>query len=501
MLAINPPVIERVLRDYQQEAIDRLRDSLRSGYRRPMLQSPTGSGKTLVAATLVNMALAKGKRVAFVVPSLSLISQTIEAFAAEGIYDVGIQQANHMMTDHSRPVQICSIQTIARRGYPSADMVICDEAHKIFEAYGRWFTDPAWARIPFIGLSATPWTKGLGKLYDTLIVLSTTAEMVEAGYLSPFRVYAAAHPDLKGVRTVAGDYHEGELSIAMNKATLVGDVVNTWLKYAEDRPTLCFAVDRAHAQHLQKQFEAAGVPTAYQDMNSTPNERNEIKRKFHKGEIKVVTSCETMIVGVDWDVRCVSFVRPTKSEILYCQAIGRGLRTAEGKQDCLILDHSDTTLRLGFVTDIHHEKLHDGRKQVSDEKRVALPKECPECSYLRPPRVSVCPNCGFKPERAPLQHAKGELVELRPGVGKKPKRAKAMAWVDQKPKGELYGELMAYAFLQGRKPPGWIAHAYKELIGVWPPKAFQDLPRMPVSSDVERWIRSRNIKWAKGQRA
>ena len=93
--------------------------------------------------------------------------------------------------------------------------------------------------------------------------------MIEAGYLSPFRVFAAAHPDLRGVRTVAGDYHEGELSTAMNKATLVGDVVSTWLQHAEGRPTLCFAVDRAHAKHLQLQFEAAGVPTAYQDMNST----------------------------------------------------------------------------------------------------------------------------------------------------------------------------------------------------------------------------------------
>ena len=91
-----------------------------------------------------------------------------------------------------------------------------------------------------------------------------------------------------------------------------------------------------------------------------PTSASAIGRRLREGQIKVVCNVYCLTTGVDWDVRCIILARPTKSEILYTQIIGRGLRTAEGKTDCLVLDHSDTTLRLGFVTDIHHETLDDG---------------------------------------------------------------------------------------------------------------------------------------------
>ena len=307
------------------------------------------------------MAREKGRHVVFCVPALDLIDQTLASFWQDGIGDVGVIQADHIETDWSRPVQIASVQTLTRRGYPPADLVIIDEAHRCFEFYERWMADPVWQTVPFIGLSATPWTKGLGKHFDDLIIAATTAEMIEAGHLSKFRVFAPDHPDLRGVKNVAGDYHEGQLSEVMNKAVLTANIVETWLQKGEDRPTLCFAVDRAHAKALQQQFEAAGVPTGYQDAHTSKEERAEIRRKFHRGEIKVVCNVGTLTTGVDWDVRCIVFARPTRSEILYVQIVGRGLRTTEGKDDCLILDHSDTALRLGFVTDIHHDKLDDGR--------------------------------------------------------------------------------------------------------------------------------------------
>lgn len=341
----------------------------------------------------------------------------------------------------------------------------------------------------------------MGRLYDDLLVLSTTQELIDQGFLSPFRVYAPSHPDLKGVRTVAGDYQQTELSGAMNTAPLVADVVETWQRYAEGRPTLCFAVDRAHAKHLQQQFEAAGIPCGYQDMNTDALERRQIKDKFHAGEYKVVTNCDTLTVGVDWDVRCISMVRPTKSIMKFVQIIGRGLRTAEGKADCLILDHSDNHLRLGFVTDIHRDALHDGKATVADdEKRVLLPKECPKCHYLRPPRVSVCPSCGFIPERpVPAANAEGTLVELRPEQKTKiPSRVKpnGVLMGDRLiPKADLYGELMGYVRETG-KNPGWASHSFRELTGVWP-NAYRDAAVQTPSMEVRAWVRSKNIRWAK----
>src|SRR4029078_8974739 len=109
------------LRDYQATAFERVKDSVKRGVRRVMLQMPTGAGKTRLAAEIVNGARGKQKRVLFVVPNISLIDQTIEAFAEEGIRDVGVIQADHHMTDWSQPIQIASIQTLMNRIIPNAD--------------------------------------------------------------------------------------------------------------------------------------------------------------------------------------------------------------------------------------------------------------------------------------------------------------------------------------------------------------------------------------------
>jgi superfamily II DNA or RNA helicase len=404
--------MNRDLRPHQSQAIEMLKQSLRSGKRRPLVQAPTGFGKTLVAAAIIEGALAKEKRVIFTVPALSLVEQTVEAFRNDGIHDIGVIQGTHAMTDLSRPVQVASVQTLERRQIPEADVVIIDECHRWFNSYGKWMMDPAWQNRVFIGLSATPFTRGLGQYFDDLIIAATTQDLIAARYLSPFRVYAPSHPDLTGVRTVGGDYDEGDLSGVMNDSTLVADIVDTWLRRAENRSTFCFAVDRAHAKHLQQQFTAADVSTGYIDAYTPGNEREDIHRKFQAGQIRVVCNVGCLTTGIDWDVRCIILARPTKSEMLFVQIIGRGLRPAEGKEDCLILDHSDTHLRLGFVTDIHHDVLDDGRLRANSRPdRIRLPKECPRCAFLKPPGMRECPACGFKTEAiSDVEIADGELA-------------------------------------------------------------------------------------------
>jgi DNA repair protein RadD len=392
------------LRHYQVNAIARMNQSIAEGGRRIMLQLATGGGKTLIASTMI-AERARNKPVIFTVPAIELVDQTLEKFYREGVRDVGVMQAQHWRTDTSRPIQIASVQTLMRRQIPPADLVFVDEAHKLFNFYTKWFTDPSWKNIPFIGLSATPWTKGLGRLYQELIIAATTQDLINLGYLSKFRVFAPAHPDLKGVRTLAGDYHEGDLGMAMDKTPLVADIVSTWCKLADGRPTLCFAVNRIHAQHIRDTFEQAGVRAGYVDCFSTPSERMEVRTKFASGEFQIVCNVGVLTMGVDWDVRCIILARPTKSEMLFVQIIGRGLRPAENKDHCLILDHSDTTSRMGFVTDIHHEALDDGKTRISNARgRVKLPKECPQCSCLRPSTTNLCPNCGF--EAKPIDKVK-----------------------------------------------------------------------------------------------
>ena len=483
--------MSRELRPHQVQIIDRLRQSLSTGHRRPMVQAPTGAGKTVVAAAIVKGALAKGKRVMFVVPALSLIDQTVRSFWAEGITDVGVIQGNHPNTDATRRVQVASIQTLQRRAIPRCDIVVVDEAHRWFEMLGVWMADPEWATVPFVGLSATPWTKGLGKFYDDLIQVTTTAELIEAGYLSPFRVYAPSHPDLSGVRTVAGDYHEGDLSETMNQVALVADVVDTWIRHGENRPTFVFGVDRAHAKHLQARFEGAGVSCGYIDAFTKGPERETLFRRFTAGELRAIASVGCLTTGVDLDVRCIVLARPTKSEMLFTQIIGRGLRTAPGKADCLILDHSDTHLRLGFVTDIRKDELNDGRERQKAEAKqrpTALPKECPKCHFVKPAKSPKCPACGFKAEKQnEIECEDGDLVEMTP--------QRARAGVDEK--ASLFGQLRYYA-RRREYSDGWAAHKFKELTGVWPDR-YHNTPLVEPTPFILGWIKSRQIAWVKAK--
>jgi DNA repair protein RadD len=255
----------RPLRPHQERALEALRASLAAGKRRPMLMMPTGAGKTLTSAHIIRRALNKGNAVIFTVPALSLVDQTVAAFEAEGIDCIGVLQGSHPRTDPDQPVQICSVQTLARRKTSGAAIVIIDEAHQMHKSVLKWMADPAWARVPFIGLSATPWARGLGKHYDDLIIATTTQDLIDAGYLSPFVVYAPAVPDLSAVKTVAGDYDEGQLADAVDRPKLVGDVIEHWLKHGGNRSTLVYGVNRAHAEHLQQRFVEVGIRAEYMD--------------------------------------------------------------------------------------------------------------------------------------------------------------------------------------------------------------------------------------------
>jgi superfamily II DNA or RNA helicase len=481
-----------ILRDYQDDAIAKLRLSLAAGHKRPVIQAPTGSGKTVIAAAIVKMARAKGNRVIFCVPAIELIDQTVERFQRNGITEVGVIQANHELTDYSQPVQVCSVQTLSRRDIPMADLVIIDEAHVRFKLYERWVYLPQWSKVPFVGLTATPWSKGMGKIFDDLIVGVTMQDLIDQGHLSDFKVYAPAHPDLSGVRTVLGDYDLKGLGKAMDKSPLVADIVSTWFERAKDLPTLCFAVNRVHAKHIQKQFEEAGVATGYVDAYTDRDERRDIAAKFASGEIKIVCNVGVLTTGVDWDVRCLILARPTKSEILYCQIIGRALRPAPGKDHALILDHSDTTLRLGFVTDIAHDTLDDGKaNHVNPQKKILLPKECPKCSYLKPPKTRQCPACGFVPEPMnSVETETGELMELT----KDRKQKKNQYTMTEKL--DFYSELLCYCRSKGYKD-GWAYWAYKDKFGVAP--AIKSMAALSISPKTASWIKSRNIAKAKAR--
>lgn len=455
------------LRDDQQQAYEALREAYVEGTRRMVLQAPTGMGKTILAGYIIKRAREMDNRVIFTVPAITLIDQTVESLMSQGIpaIDIGVLQANHRLTDPSKPVQVASISTLARRNIPPAEVAIIDEAHRWYDFYEHWMNLPDWSDTPFIGLSATPWTKGLGKHFEKLIVGGTTANCIDMGILSKFRVFAPSHPDLTNVKTVLGDYHEGQLEKVMSGPSLVADIISTWQeKWGKDK-TLCFCVNCAHAQRVAQKFSEAGIACGYQDASTPDDQRAEIKRRFHTGEIKVVCNVGTLTTGVDWDVRCLILARPTKSEILFVQIIGRALRTAPGKEHALILDHSDTHLRLGFVTDIHHEELDGGVKKPGESKEITPPKPvmCDACGYLNPPGMTVCANCGVEIKQPPT--AEGELKEITPP--KRKTQDELLQSVRDLGRATVYGQLMWVVNNRGYKA-GWAAHKYREIFGFWP---------------------------------
>lgn len=481
------PFQPRPLRPHQSRAMQMLREALIAGNRRVVLEMPTGAGKTRTAAEIVSGALSKGKRVCFTVPAISLVDQTVEAFENEGIDCLGVIQASHPRTHYGMPVQVASVQTLTRRKLEiDFDIVVVDECHLRFEAVSEWM-----AREPntvFIGLSATPWARGMADDWQRLVSPVSMQELIDAGFLSPFRVFAPSHPDLTGVRTVAGDYHEGQLGEVMGDSRLVADVVDTWLRRAERRPTLVFAVNRAHARQLQEQFASAGVAMGYCDAFVDLIERQVLFDRMARGELAGIVNVGTLTTGVDADVRCIVMARPTKSEMLFVQCIGRGLRTAPGKDDCLILDHADNHARLGFVTDIHHETLltgKDKREPTRKEKGEPMPRECPSCGVLKAPKVRECPSCGFAPTRqSEIEYEDGELVEVNP------KQRKAT----MEDKQAFYSQLLFVAKQRGRKS-GWVANSYRDKFGVWP-RGLQEIT-MPATPEVMGWVRAKDIRWAK----
>ena len=485
------------LRDYQAAAIADLREALRSGARRPVLQLPVGAGKTRIAAEAINLALGKRRRAIFTVPRISLVDQTVNAFLHEGIAEIGVMQGIHELTDASRPCQVASVQTLCRRKIPEADLVIVDEAHMGFESVRKWMADPAWAKVPFVGLSATPWAKGMAQHWDALVPGPSMKSLIDQGYLSPFRIFGPHVPDLAGVKVIAGDYAEEQLSRIMGDAKLVGDVVEHWLEHGENRPTLCFGVDRAHAKKLQDRFEKAGVPSGYVDAFSTPEERKSLEARFRSGEVKVACSVGVLTTGVDWPVACIILARPTKSEMLYVQIFGRGLRVNPGWDDCLFLDHSGTSLKLGYPTAIHYEHLDDGKAlRCVSGPREAEPKLCTQCQFLKPPKTPVCPVCGHEAKHGPrdVETTMGKLVELDDY-----RRPRAARQVPEAQKEDFYSELRFFA-LERRYKAGWAAHQFKERFGYFPPRSWNDNNLLSPSPATVNWVKSRWIARSKATR-
>lgn len=474
-----------VLRDYQRGLVDLALGAIEQ-HHRVCLYGPTGAGKTEVGLELVRHYLAIGQRPMWIANRIDLIDQTSHRFAKSGV-DHGVIQGYHEKTNYRKAAQICSIQTLTRRRkLPQADVIIVDEAHGATSPTYRKFLDSC--GVPVFGLTATPFSKGLGQVFKHLVHTATIADLTRDGWLVPARYFAPDRPNLKGVKIVAGDYHEKQLAERVNTNALVGNIVTEWSKRANGLKTVVFATNIDHSKHIVEQFVKAGVRAEHIDAYTDPWDRRKIIERLRSGETTLISNVSVLAEGFDCpDMECMILARPTRSIIRYLQMVGRVLRPAPGKEAALVLDHSSTIERLGFADDPRALELDDGKRKEGggseeEEKRLYT---CPSCKAVHAKRVSPCPVCGFVPQPAPpkeLEHGKGELKELQRFTGPQ--------------KEFLYAELKHIQLARGRAD-GWTAHTFRKLTGVWP----NHYKHVKAAATASEWtinkVRSLDIAFAK----
>lgn len=488
------------MRRWQKDAVQHIREAIVQGHKHFVVQAATGAGKTQLAANLFAGSLNKGKRPVFIVPDISLVEQTLQSFNHVGIHDIGIMQGNHRRTDHRAQVQIASLKTLVRRQLPDADLIIVDEVH-VQNAQLLAILEEEWKDKVVIGLSATPWAKGMGLHWTKLIHGLTIREGIEDGILCPFTIFGAVvKPNRAGVKTVAGEWDDATAGAAMSEQKIVASVVETWRKLWGGHETFMFCQNRAHAKEQQEAFNQAGIPFGYIDGTMSIEERLPVLEAYDKHEIYGISSVGCLIRGVDKRVRYVIDAQMTKSDMSLVQKIGRGLRIAPGKDYLIIADHAMNQVNRTF-DQIHHDEL-DSRdpkekgEAYAGEKLPAKPHECPSCHAMVPYGQKCA--CGFVfVKTSDIEHIPGELYELTGGAGAKVTKAKKKEPTPED-KRRWYAELLGYAEQHG-KSTSWALANFHEKFKSWPHGKNSITPEMP-SPEVFRYVRGRRIAWAKSQK-
>ena len=485
------------LREYQLEAIEKAREAIRSGAKNILIVAPTGSGKTVLASHLIQESAAKGKRSAFVIDRLSLLGQTSETFDRYAI-DHGVIQGGHWRWRPHLPVQICSIQTVAKRKWPDAQLIVVDEAHTVTEAVKKRISPRDTIAI---GLTATPFTKGLGKLYDAVVNFTTTNRLIEQGFLSNYTIYSCVEPDMEGVRIVAGEFEETEAS--KRALQVVGDVVKEYLEKGDSRKFICSAVDTAHVYELQRQFLAAGINCAAYTYKEREEDRDDILKEYRKGNssIRGLITVTAASKGFDCpDIGCVIMARPLRKSLAeHIQFFGRGLRIAEGKTNCIVLDHSGNSARFWSDWNEFFEfgvtELDDGKKKEKPKAKEDAEKDpikCPQCGHLHAPRPA-CPACGHEyPRKKPIEHVPGSLKELV-ATGN-PSLLRRELWP------QVVGFVLESTYDMDKAQRRAQA-IYHELTQTFARARVEDTKPVPPSAEVRSKIKANQIRFIKGLQA
>ena len=402
------------LYDYQAEAFDRLRANLRAGVARQVLCLPTGGGKTHVAAALLAGALEKGRRAVFLADLQTLVDQASQRLTELGIRH-GVAMGAHT---HGRnePIQVCSAQTVERRGwFPNLDLLIVDEAHIMRRGTTDFMTA---TNIPTIGLTATPFSRGMGKVYQTIVNVRTTDQLIADGRLTPLKIWVGTPIDMTGAKVVAGEWSDAE--VESRALPIVGDVVGDWARhvYREFGGPVRTAVFSGSVRHGEELIQAwAEIGYQFEQISYRDRDREERRakiRRLERNEIHGLVSVQALGRGFDVpEIMCVVDARPNRKSVIdVIQKQGRGMRAAPGKTHALLLDHARNFVRHAAAIESYWSagwhSLDDGRKSPAGKRkpREDPTRECVGCGFIMPAAAEACPACGRERPRPPPREEK-----------------------------------------------------------------------------------------------
>ncbi|WP_423207990.1 DEAD/DEAH box helicase [Paracoccus yeei] len=491
------------LRPYQADAIENMRKCIHAGKRRILLVAGTGAGKTVIAAHMLKQASDKGLYATFIVDRVALVDQTSAVLDEYGIAHGIVQGINDRWMPREN-VQVCSAQTLARRSLPREPrLIIVDEAHCQYKA-----TLDFMARYPEavkIGLTATPFTKGMGQHWDDVVNVIPTRQLINDGFLIPPKIYIAKSPDDADF----GLNSSGEFSDASAGAAgvqIVGDVVLEWIAktnahFGGPAKTIVFSPTVEHGRELCAAFRAAGFnfqQISYLDRSDS--ERAEKIAEFRRADsvIHGLVSCGVLTKGFDVpDVRLGISCKPyRKSLSSHMQEIGRVMRTCDGKDEAIWLDHSGNIERFGVdmfdiwengVGDLDHSSKRDSSPRKRDEQ-VREKMVCPECSGAL--RGNTCLCCGWeRPARSGIVNVAGEMHEYTQKSAAIKPRAGLTAKCLKRPR-DVWNAALSFTSANTRRGEDdarkW---AYALFLGIYPnmklPYGWYDAPILNVS-DVDR---------------
>ena len=356
------------------------------------------------------------------------------------------------------------------------------------------------SEIKVIGLTATPFTKGLGNIYKNVVSTVTTQQLVEDKILVPLRVFISKEINMTGAKKIAGEWSQKEAET--RGMTITGDVVASWVQktneiFGKPVKTIVFSSGVNHGQDLARRFAEAGynfISVSYKDDDTY---KKEVIEDFSKPDTEIHGLIATDVLTKGFDVPDVMIgvsARPfSKSLSSHIQQMGRVMRGSPGKEFAVWIDHSGNYLRFQQDWDDIFEngvsQLDDGKEKPKPEKTEREKQElkCPSCGALWPSGSDTCSHCGYvRKSKSLVSELPGELSELY--AKNKTQLSKEQFWA-----------MCKYQMIHAGWSNGRAAHTYRERFGVWP-RQLDFATAIPPNPEFQKFVKAKLMRYLKGMR-